>query len=231
MMIPELRDVELQKFQSELRRQLSSDVTLVPYADPHSIRAVVVTSVIPIKAARLKPVSSDSLPFIFEPEQVAERLAGDIAEYLGIAPCPKFHPLTRLLIAAPRRRAEWTGILAEDCIRPTRVDGIKTTLVISDGINERRLLRDHQEQSWVWAILNLAYRVEGGGPAEAVRLRWESRDQQTKIEMLDKAAQTLQRQADSLAEMSPERAILDQFVLLIKLEHAIAQRRYAETNK
>jgi hypothetical protein len=49
--------------------------------------------------------------------------------------------------------------------------------------------------------------------------------------MLDKAAQTLQRQADSLAEMSPERAILDQFALLIKLEHAIAQRRYAETNK
>jgi Mg-chelatase subunit ChlD len=231
MMIPEIHDTELQRFQNELRRQLSSDVTPVPYRDPHSIRAVVVTSVIPIKAARLQSTNSDGLPFIFEPEQAAERLGGEIYEYLGMAPCPKFHPLTRLLIAAPRRRAEWTGILAEDCIRPARIDGIKPTLVISDGINERRLLREHQEQSWVWAILNLAYRVEGGGPAEAVRLRWESRDQRTKIEMLNNAARRLQHQADSLAETDPERVILEQFVLLIKLEHALEQRRYEEANK
>lgn len=231
LMIPEVQDEELERFQTQLRRPLSSDLTLVPSGDPHSIRAMIVDSVIPIKAAQLRPGSSDGLPFVFEPEQAAERLCGEIAEHLGIVPCPKFHPLTRLLIAAPRSRAEWAGILAEDCIRPSYIDGIKATLVISDGINEQSIVRDHQQQSWVWAILNLAYKVKGRGPAEAVLLRWQARDQQTKIEMLNKAAQALELRADSLAETNPEYAILNQFVILIRLEHALEQKRYAEANK
>jgi hypothetical protein len=230
-MVPEIQDAELERFQSELRRYLSSDLTLVPYADPHSIRAMIVDSVIPIKAARLRPGSSDGLPFVFEPEQAAERLCSELADHLGISPCPKFHPLTRLLVAAPCGRAEWAGILAEDCIKPSYVDGIKPTLVISDGTTEQSLVREHQEQSWVWAILNLAYGVRGRGPAEAVRLRWHARDQQVKIEMLDKAAQALEVRADSLEELDPEHAILKQFALLIRLEHALEQERCAEANK
>jgi hypothetical protein len=225
VIVPEVQDLALQNFQNELQRHLSFNLTLVQHGDPHSIRTLVLDSVIPIKAAHLQSANSEVLPFICEPEQAGERLRGEITDRLGVAPSPQLHPLTRLLAAAPRRRSEWVGILAENCIKPSFADGIKPILVISDGNNEEPLVSEHQKQSWLWAILNLAYRLKGSGPAETARLRWQARDQRTKIEMLEKAAEALARHTQSLPEASSERAILDQIVLFVRLEHDREQSR------
>jgi hypothetical protein len=228
VMFPDLQAPELRSFQDELRRQLAFNVTLVPHGDPHAIRGLVVDSVIPIKAAQVEPAKLENLPFICEPEQEGERLRREITDTLGVAPCPQFHPLTRLLAVAPRRREEWAGILAENCIKPSRIDGIKASLAITDGASEEPLLFEYQRQSWLWAILNLAYRVHGLRTAETVRLRWLARDRKLKVEMLGQAVERLQAQVESLPDDDAEREILSQVVLLLRLEHQVQLRRYEE---
>lgn len=228
VMTPAAADAELQQFDAELRRHVGVELTLVRHGDPHAIRAVVLYAVVPIKAVRLEPAGPGSPPFIFEPEQEGERLRQEITRELGVAPCPQFHPLMRLLAAAPRRRDEWVGILAEDCLKPSFRDGIHPTIVIRDGASDEPVLFEHQGQSWVWAAVNVAYGLRGVGPAEAALLRWRARDPQTMVTMLDHAAQAWSRHADSLPELSPEHQILSQVVLLIRLEYELALRRCQE---
>jgi Mg-chelatase subunit ChlD len=228
VMTPAAPDAELQQFNEELRRHVGVELTLVRHGDPHAIRAVVLDAVVPVKATRLEAADPGSPPFIFEPEQEGERVRQEITRELGVAPCPQFHPLTRLLAAAPRGRGEWVGILAEDCLKPSFRDGIHPTIVIRDGASDEPVLFEHQGQSWVWAAVNVAYGLRGVGPAEAALLRWSARDPQTKVSMLDRTVQAWRQHADSLPELNPEHRILSQIVLLIRLEHELAQRRCQE---
>lgn len=228
VMIPAAADSELEQFKEELRRHVGLDLTLVRNGDPHTIRAVLLDSVVPIKAARLRQAAAGSLPFIFEPEQDGERLRQEITRELGVAPCPQLHPLVRLLAAAPRRRPDWIGIMAEDCMRPSLRDGIHPTIIIVDGTSHEPMLFEHQGQSWIWAAVNLAYRLRGVGPAEAALLRWRARDPLTRVAMLDRAIDAWRERANSIPELNPEHRILSQIVLLIRLEHELEQRRYQE---
>jgi hypothetical protein len=228
VMVPAAADSELEQFNEELRRHVGLDLTLVRHGDPHAIRALVLDSVVPIKAARLRQPGPGPLPFVFEPEQEGERLRQEITRELGVAPCPQLHPLMRLLAAAPRSRRDWVGILAEDCLRPSLHDGIHPTVVISDGDSDEPMLFEHQGQSWIWAAINLAYRLRGAGPAEAALLRWRGRDPLTKVAMLERAVESWGEHADSIPETDPEHRILSQIVLLIRLEHDLEQRRYQE---
>jgi Mg-chelatase subunit ChlD len=228
VMVPAALDAELQHFNEELRRHVGLDLSLVRHGDPHAIRAVVLNAVVPIKAARLAPARPGPPPFIFEPEQEGERLRQEITRELGVEPCPQFHPLMRLLAAAPMRRADWVGVLAEDCLKPSLRDGIHPTIVIRDGTSDEPILFEHQGQSWIWAAVNLAYRLRGVGAAEAALLCWRARDPVTKAAMLGRAAEAWQQRADAIPDLNPEHQILSQLVLLIRLEHELEQRRYEE---
>ncbi|HEV2762194.1 MAG TPA: hypothetical protein VGV38_04295, partial [Pyrinomonadaceae bacterium] len=230
VMVPAVPDAELQQFNEELRRHVGLDLTIVRHGDPHAIRAVVLDGVVPIKAARLEPAGAGPFPFIFETEQEGERLRQEITRELGVAPCPHLHPLMRLLAAAPTRRGDWVGVLAEDCLKPSLRDGIHPTVVIRNGTSDEPMLFEHQGQSWIWAAVNLAYRLRGVGAAEAALLRWRARDPLTKVAMLARAARAWQQRAESLPELNPEHQILSQLVLLIRLEHELEQRRYQEAS-
>jgi len=229
-MAPDLRDEELNAFEAELRHYLPYPLTLVRHGDLHTIRLLVLDSVIPIRAAQVGRAVHSALPFIFPPEQEGERLRQEIGQELGIAPSSQLHPLTRLLATAPRSRAEWCGILAENALVSSLGDGVHRLIMLQDGTRKEALVDVDQGDSWVWAIINMAYRMRGIALADAVGERWLNRDPLFRIEHLAQGIETWNGRVEQMPENHAERLILGQIVLLLQLELVLEQRRQMEAS-
>lgn len=227
-MVPDLRDEELTSFEGELRHYLPCPLMLVRHGDPHTIRLLVLDLVIPIRAALVGRNTQVDLPFIFPPEQEGERSRRDMGQELGIAPIPQLHPLTRLLAAAPRPRAEWCGVLAENALVSSMGGGVHRTIMIQDGTKSEALVDVDQGDSWVWAIINMAYRTRGAALADVIAARWRSRDDVYRIERLAQCIETWNSRLVQMSDHQIERLILGQIVLLLQLEQALEQRRQRE---
>ncbi len=242
-MMPDLEKDERERFSAELRRLVPADVETVPHNDPNTLRLLILDSVVPLAAVllrrdvRVHELSRRVLPFVLFPERQGERLRHLLEERLGVVPAPVFHPLVRLLAAAPLPRSEWVGVLAEDCLAEGEDDDGRDTLVVVDGDREVPIVLPHQyaiertATAWVWAVLNIAYCTELPGleSADLVRAastRWRDRPAADRIARLAAAAATWQERAVE-TEHPPSRRILEQIALLIRLEHELEQQREA----
>ncbi len=231
-LVPDWKAPELDLFEGALKRIVDAETEVVRQLDLYAVRLLVVDSVIPLGAVRLSefPEASQArpaeLPFVFPPEQEGERWRRRVEQRLGIVPCPEFHPLTRLLLAAPMGLGDWAGLLSEESVRPESM-GRKDVLVIDDGLTRRQIVEDRQGVSLVWGLLNLAYGVFGSVEAGNVLRRWRSRSSSERITRLAAAGATMRDAAERGGDQT-EREILGQVALLVELEGALEKQRHEE---
>jgi len=230
-MVPDLERSQINRFHSELQRLTAGETTVVPCNDPYTVRLVAVESVVPIGALRLRnlvrglDLQAQSLPFVAVPEREAEELRRAIETRLGRVPSPKLHPLVRLLVAAPMARSDWIGLIAEGCL-VTELVGAR--LSICDAGDSEPVVESYQRTCpFVWALVNLAYQRKGVSVAARVLERWRQRSRDEQIELMAAAAVACEeRGEDQLSGV--ERKMLDQIILIIRLEEDLARQRREE---
>ncbi len=235
-MLPALEDQQRQRFCAELERLATSDVKPVTHHDPHTLRLMVIESVIPIGAIEMRRMVREtdldraSLPFVFAAEQAGEHLRRRVEDVLGRLPCPPFHPLIRLLVAAPMPLTDWAALLAEQAFEEDFVN-MRDTVTITDGRGSDEAIEKHQAERIprIWALINVAYAQRGQARANNVLARWRARPGSERVAMLADAGAAWQERVEAAEEIGPEHAILEQIGLLLRLEAELARQREEES--
>ncbi len=227
VLVPRLASSRRQELEAQLERLSHHPVHLVEHRDPLAIRLIVLDAVVPISTIRLRRMARDrdareSSALIFLPEREGERLRGLIEQRLGVVPCPEFHPFTRLLVTAPLALGDQVALLAEDAVGFEFVGG-REVLVITDGTGSEAILARHQTGSYPLALLHLAYGVRGQGKVRAAVERFHNRSPGRQRAVLEAAIDRWQQRSAELR--GPDREILDQILLLARLELDLKRER------
>jgi hypothetical protein len=229
VLVPGLESQRRQELEKALERMSRWPARLVEHRDLHLVRLVVFDSAIPLGAVRPRRLTRergqvrDGAAFIFLPEREGERLRELVEERLGVVPCPELHPFTRLLVSGALTLGDLAALAAENAIVRDFATG-RETVVVTDGDRSEAALAPHQTPSLPRALLNLSYGVRGQGTLRSVLDRFQARAPLERLAALEAGVGRWQEWLDAAPE-GPEREVLGQLLLLVRLEVDLERER------
>jgi hypothetical protein len=229
LLAPPLPGEERHRLEAEMERLSPLPVAVVEQHDPHSLRLLVLDAILPISSLRLRhrhatPRLGEAVlsPWIFLPERRSEALREQIEKVLGVAPCPPFHPLVRLLLAAPLPFEDLAALLAEGAVERISREG-RPTVVIRDGVHEEGAAPQRHPDSLPLALLQISHRTVGQSLVPEVLRRFQQRSKEEQQTRRRAAVENWRELAASEPE-GIQRQVVEQIVLLLDLEAELARR-------